>query len=142
MAKKFGATHLINSRNCNFSEQVRSIVGSNLDVFIDNTGIPEIIEKGYKLINSEGRLVLVGVPKAWSNINIFTLPLHFGKTITGSFGGESRPEKDIPRYLNLLLEGKLNLEGIITERFSLKEINLAISRMRSGKTIGRVMIDF
>ena len=33
LAKKFGATHLINSRNCNFSEQVRSIVGSNLDDF-------------------------------------------------------------------------------------------------------------
>tara|TARA_A100001388_G_scaffold274576_1_gene258430 strand:+ start:769 stop:1809 length:1041 start_codon:yes stop_codon:yes gene_type:complete len=142
LAKKLGATHLINSRNCDFCDVVKSLVGPNLDVFIDNTGKPEIIEKGYELINSKGRLVLVGVPKLGSNINIFSLPLHFGKTITGSFGGETHPERDIPRYMNLLLEGKLSLDGIITERFSLNEINTAISRMRSGKTIGRVMIDF
>ena len=35
----------------------------NLDVFIDNTGLPEIIEQGYELINKDGRLILVGVPK-------------------------------------------------------------------------------
>ena len=142
LAKKFGATHLINSRNCEFYDVVKSLLGSNLDVFIDNTGKPEIIEKGYELINSKGRLVLVGVPKVGSNINIFSLPLHFGKTITGSFGGETHPERDIPRYMNLMLEGKWSLDGIITERFSLSEINTAISRIRSGKTIGRVMIDF
>ena len=44
--------------------------------------------------------------------------------------------------MNLMLEGKWSLDGIITERFSLSEINTAISRIRSGKTIGRVMIDF
>ena len=93
LAKKFGATHLINSRNCDFYDEVKSLLGSNLDVFIDNTGKPEIIEKGYELINSKGRLVLVGVPKVGSNINIFSLPLHFGKTITGSFGGETHPER-------------------------------------------------
>ena len=142
LAKKFGATHIINSSKSNFVKEIRSIVNDNLDVFVDNTGLPEIIEKGYELINKKGRLILVGVPQKGKNINIFSLPLHFGKTITGSFGGECNPQKDIPRYLNLMLKGKWSIEGIVTERYELKDINLAISRIRNGSAVGRVLIDF
>ena len=142
LAKKFGATHLINSSKSDFAKEICSIVNGNLDVFVDNTGLPEIIEQGYELINKDGRLILVGVPKKGKNINIFSLPLHFGKTITGSFGGECNPEKDIPRYLNLMTKGKWSIEGLVTERYALKDINIAISRIRDGSTVGRVLIDF
>ena len=63
LAKKLGATHLINSMETDFSQEIRSILGNNLDIFVDNTGLPEIIEKGYELINDLGRLILVGVPR-------------------------------------------------------------------------------
>ena len=96
---------------------------------------------GYELINSEGRLILVGVPSKGSNINIFSLPLYFGKKIEGSFGGECQPSKDIPRYINLLQKGKWSLEGLVTERYSLQDINKAISNMKNGKSIGRILID-
>ena len=142
LAKKLGATHLINSMETDFSQEIRSILGNNLDIFVDNTGLPEIIEKGYELINDLGRLILVGVPRKGQNINIFSLPLHFGKKITGSFGGECKPEIDIPRYLKLYQREDLSLSKIITERYKLKDINLAISRIKEGKAIGRVMIDF
>ena len=51
LAKRFGATHLINSKKKDFVKEINSIVGNNLDVFIDNTGSPTVIEKGYELIN-------------------------------------------------------------------------------------------
>ena len=142
LAKKFGATHLINSAKTDFVKEIKSIIGDRLNVFVDNTGSPEIIEKGYQLINNEGRLVLVGVPQKGKNINIFSLPLHFGKKISGSFGGECNPQKDIPRYLNLMSKGKFSLEGIITERYPLEDINIAISRIRDGSAVGRILIDF
>ena len=142
LAEKFGATHLINSKKTDFIKEINSIVGNNLDVFVDNTGSTDVIEKGYELINNKGRLILVGVPQKGKNINIFSLPLHFGKTISGSFGGECNPQKDIPRYLNLMSKGKFSLEGIITERYPLKDINIAISRIKDGSTVGRILIDF
>ena len=70
------------------------------------------------------------------------MPLHFGKKISGSIGGECNPPKDIPRYLNLMTKGKFSLEGIITERYPLKDINIAISRIRDGSAAGRILIDF
>jgi len=143
LAKSIGATHTINSKSNNPENEIINILGgNNLDVFIDNTGIPSIIEMGYKIINSKGRLVLVGVPKRGENINIFSLPLHFGKTITGSHGGNIKPEVDILRYLNLINHNSINLETLISKYFNLKDINNGISQLEQGKISGRIMINF
>ena len=115
--------------------------GKNLDVFIDNTGIPKIIELGYEITSSKGRIILVGVPRLGENINIYSLPLHFGKVLIGSHGGGIKPSKDIPRYINLLLEGKYQVKNLITNKFKFKEINKAISLMKNGESSGRVIID-
>ena len=142
MAKKLGATHTINSSKGDFHDELKSILNERpLDVFIDNTGIPSIIQMGYELVNHQGTVVLVGVPKNGNNINIFSLPLHFGKTITGSFGGECHPERDIPRYIELLRKGLLSLDDVISECYKLNDINNAIKSMRSGSTAGRVIIE-
>ena len=53
-------------------------------------------------------VVLVGVPRLGNNINIYSLPLHFGKSLIGSHGGDVKPELDIPRYLNLIQKKKSN----------------------------------
>lgn len=141
LARSLGATHTINAQKEDAFQAIRNILGSNgLDVFIDNTGNPSIIEGGYNLVKNQGRVVLVGVPKKGNNINIYSLPLHFGKKLSGSQGGEAIPEADIPRYLTLYSEGRLKLEQLITARYTLDTINDAIDDMRSGKFSGRCMI--
>lgn len=141
LAEKLGATHLVNSSNKNYLNEIKNILKDRkLDVFIDNTGNTSIIEMGYNLISDQGRLILVGVPKTGENINIFSLPLHFGKKITGSFGGECNPAKDIPRFIKMMQNGLWDLKGLITEKYNLEDINEAIFSMRTGKTSGRVII--
>lgn len=141
LAKDFGATHLINSASQDASYEIKRIVGtSGVDVFIDNTGQPSIIELGYELTKPQGRVTLVGVPKKGDDIKIYSLPLHFGKILSGSFGGESLPNLDIPRYQTLFSVGKIQLRELITEKLALDNINDAIDNMRSGKTSGRCLI--
>lgn len=142
LAKQMGATHLINVNNdVNVKEIIQSILVSNgLDCFIDNTGNPSVIELGYHITKSQGRVVLVGVPKKGKNISLYSLPLHFGKTISGSQGGETIPQVDIPRYHHLYSNGRLKLKELITEVYPLDDINLAIDRMRSGQASGRCLI--
>ena len=78
LAKHLGATHAINANSENARERILEIVGSaGLDVFIDNTGIPANIEMGYDLTHSQGRVVLVGVPRKGNKISLNSLPLHF-----------------------------------------------------------------
>jgi len=142
LSKKYGASHIINTKKNDPKESILKILKKrSLDLFIDNTGIPEIIEMGYELLGDNGRLILVGVPRYSADIKIHSLPLHFGKKITGSHGGESIPNKDIPRYLNLFNEGFWNIDGLVSKRFPLEQINSAIKVMRRGETQGRVIID-
>jgi S-(hydroxymethyl)glutathione dehydrogenase/alcohol dehydrogenase len=100
------------------------------------------IEFGYNIIKPQGKLVLVGVPKKGNNINIFSLPLHFGKSITGSHGGESNPQEDIPRYNNMYLTKRIKLKNLISKTYTLDDINSAIEDIRSGVVSGRVIIKF
>jgi S-(hydroxymethyl)glutathione dehydrogenase/alcohol dehydrogenase len=141
LAKTFGATHSINSRSADAGAAIMAIVGpKGADVFIDNTGQPAIIEMGYELTKPRGRVVLVGVPRKGKTINIYSLPLHFGKTIQGSHGGEAVPHEDIPRYQKLLDAGRIQLKPLITDRFALDEINTAIGKMRDGAISGRCLV--
>lgn len=141
LAKEMGATVLINSSKVNAQEAIISALGKKqLDVFIDNTGLPAIIELGYELTHSQGRVILVGVPRKGKNINIYSLPLHFGKGLTGSHGGETIPHQDILRYQELYQAGKIKLRELITDYFSLDDINDAIDLMRGGKIKGRCLV--
>lgn len=142
LAKQMGATHLINSKNENARAIIERICSKGVDVFVDNTGNPNIIEMGYELVKSQGRVTLVGVPRKGSNINIYSLPLHFGKGLSGSHGGEAIPEKDINRYLALYQNNRIKLREIITEVTDIDRINDAIGRMASGEASGRILVRF
>ncbi|EIJ48593.1 Alcohol dehydrogenase superfamily, zinc-containing:Alcohol dehydrogenase, zinc-containing [Herbaspirillum sp. GW103] len=141
LARQMGATHVINAAKVDAKAELITLTGKRgIDVFIDNTGQPAIIEMGYELTHAQGRVVLVGVPRKGRNINIYSLPLHFDKTISGSHGGEAVPHLDIPRYTRLLDTGRIQLKSLITEHYRLDEINTAIARMRDGRLSGRCMI--
>jgi len=141
LARSLGATHTINSSTRDARAAIPEILGATgLDVFIDNTGVPEIIELGYEITKPQGRIILVGVPRKGSNTSIYSLPLHFGKKLTGSHGGEAFPNEDIPRYQQLYRVGRLKLDELLTDSFSLDEINQAIAGMRDGRITGRCLV--
>ena len=142
LARALGATHTINAAEEDADAAIRALMPGGVDVFIDNTGNPEIIATGYSLAKPQGRTILVGVPKTGNDVTLFSLPLHFGKVLTGSFGGETVPERDIPRYLALFQQGRLELKSLITHRFTLDEINVAVAAMLDGRVAGRCMIRF
>ena len=101
-----GATHVINSSQTDAKLAILAISGTaGVDAFIDNTGQTAIIEMGYETTKPQGRVILVGVPSKGKNVNIFSLPLHFGKVLSGSHGGEAIPHTDIPRYHRLFQNG-------------------------------------
>lgn len=141
LAKEMGATHLINGKKEDARKSIQEIISEEgLDVFIDNTGNPEIIQMGYEITKPWGRVILVGVPRKDNNISIYSLPIHFGKTLKGSHGGETIPQEDIIRYFRLYQGGMLLLRPLITDRFNLTEINEAIAQMKNGKITGRCLI--
>ena len=141
LARQMGATHTINGSTGDVRQAILDIVGAaGVDAFVDNTGLPPVIEMGYQITKPQGRVTLVGVPRKGKNVNLYSLPLHFGKGLAGSHGGEAVPQTDIPRYHALYRAGRIKLRELITDRFPLDRVNEAIQGMRSGQVAGRCLI--
>lgn len=143
LAQECGATDIIDGSKTDPWDVLSGLFSTNApNVFIDNTGNPEIIAAGYNLVSNTGRVVLVGVPKAGASTALYTLPLHFGKSVTGTHGGEAIPQDDIPRYMALTKARDINLNDIITAVAPLSGVNDLIEKMRNGESAGRCLIDF
>jgi len=139
-AVAFGATHTVNASRDNPEDFLNDLTeGKGFDATVDVTGNPEVRETAYRLTSNTGRTILAGVPGLEERMVIDSFPLHFGRRIFGSHGGETRPDADIPRYLSLYQLGKLKLDEQITHCFPLSEINQAIDVVRKGEA-GRCMI--
>jgi S-(hydroxymethyl)glutathione dehydrogenase/alcohol dehydrogenase len=141
MARRFGATHVFNSKtSTDVAAGIREAVGAaGADVVVDTTGRARVIELAYELTHADGKTILVGVPRKGDNVSIYTLPLHFRKVLTGSHGGSAEPHVDIPRYVRLMRAGKMTLDGLVTHQFPLAEVNDAIATVRRGDA-GRVLL--
>ena len=139
-ALAFGATHTVNSSKEDPEAFLRELVGpQGFDVTVDLTGIGSVREVAYNSTSNTGKTVLAGVPHHQERITIDSFPLHFGRRIFGSHGGETRPDVDIPRYLNLYKLGKLKLKEQITHRYPLAEINQAVNVVQTGQA-GRCVV--
>lgn len=140
-AKKFGATHIINAAKEDAMAEIHKIVGSyGVDVAIDNTGNAKVIETAYEVTSATGRTILVGVLNKKNKVSIYTLPLHFEKQFFGSHGGDSFPTADIPNYLKIIKMAKAKIKEMITHRYTLENINIALKEMKEGN-IGKCVIN-
>lgn len=135
-ARKCGATHSVNTNQITLKDALCDITGKpEVEIMIEGTGNPQVIEEAYERTSKDGTCVLFGVIRFDQKVCLNTLPLHFGRTLTGSEGGQSQPHLDIPRYLKMMDEGIFDLDGFVSHRCKLEDVNSAISRMRSGESI-------
>jgi S-(hydroxymethyl)glutathione dehydrogenase/alcohol dehydrogenase len=141
LARKLGSTYVFDARSADLRRKLARIFPRGADVVVECTGRVQVIEQAYELTAPQGRTVLVGVPPVGQKASLYTLPLHFGKVLTGSHGGEARPAEDIPRQAALSRSGRLKLEPLVTDRFQLDQINEAIAAVRSGRVAGRAVIE-
>ncbi len=109
------------------------------DVAIDTTGQSSAIEACYRRTKPQGKVILVGVPRHDDPVRIDSLPLHFGKVLTGSQGGDCQPHTDIPRIAQLVRDGAVNFDGLVTHEVTLEQINEGLDLVRQGKA-GRVLV--
>lgn len=131
-----------------YNEGVRLCRGARaiwekFDVIVDTTGNPQAIADTLPLLAPSGRYIMVGQPGPKQGIMLHEASHMFqgaGKTIKATQGGSFNPSLDIPRYVSLWRSGQLKLDGIITHRLSLAEINDGVELVRNGQA-GRVIIE-
>jgi S-(hydroxymethyl)glutathione dehydrogenase/alcohol dehydrogenase len=142
IAREFGATHLINSKQEDASEALRSLThGKGVDFAVEAAGRTETIEKAFESVRKGGGLcVFAGHPPTGERIRIDPHSLISGMRIQGSWGGGALPDQDVPRFVEHYRKGQLPLEQLITHRYSLEHINHGFTELERG-TVARALID-
>jgi S-(hydroxymethyl)glutathione dehydrogenase / alcohol dehydrogenase len=142
-ARRFGATHTINSADANLSDAVAEITdGRGFDYGFEAIGLPDTTEDVIAGIGKGGTAVLVGQVATGQRISVDPLVISDQeKIIRGSNYGSARPTVDFARILDLYTAGLIDLDSLITETVDLRQINTGFDAMRSRSGI-RTVVDF
>ena len=142
-ATKFGATHSVNASHQDAVARVKEITdGQGADYAFEVYGSAETIEMSYAMSRKGGTVVVVGIAPLGENAGINAVTLVRGeRTLKGCYYGSARCHVDMPKMVDLYLSGRLNLDDLVTRRYSLDQINHAYDELEAGG-IGRGVITF
>lgn len=141
-AKNFGATHTINATNEDPVEKIRELTGGNgVDVAIEAVGSPKAYEQAFYSRDLAGTVVLVGVPNPEMKIELPFIEL-FGRggSLKSSWYGDCLPSRDFPMLIDLYQQGRLNLEGFVSETISIDDVEEAFHKMEQGEVLRSVVV--
>lgn len=134
LARELGATHCINAT----SENVHSVImqmtdTKGVDYSFEASGSSKVIEQAFNSVRENGGLcVFASHPPEGDLIHLEPHAFHRGKRIQGSWGGASKPDRDIPKLANLYKEKQLPLEKLLSKTYSLDDINQAMDDLHKG----------
>jgi S-(hydroxymethyl)mycothiol dehydrogenase len=141
-ARRFGATHTVNSREGDPVEAVRALTGGHgADVVVEAVGRPETYEQAFYARDLAGTVVLVGVPTPDMKIELPLLDV-FGRggALKSSWYGDCLPTRDFPMLTELYLQGRLDLDAFVTEEIRLDQVEDAFAKMHTGGVLRSVVV--
>ena len=142
MAKQFGATDVIKADEGDPVTQVAQLTeGRGADTSFEVIGLGPTMEQAINTTRNGGEVVLVGVPRmdVFLNLNAAFTFLYLAKTVKGCWYGSSNVNEDVPKLIGLWRDGQLDLEGLISRRIGLEDVNDAFAAMQAGEVARSVI---
>ena len=140
-ATSFGATDVVDASRTDPVEEVRALTGGHgVDYSFDAVGFATTTRQCVEILDYRGTAVLIGFPP---DNQVLTLPMQGfffpGTTLKVSLNGDSLASRDFPQLIRWYLEGKLDLDGLVTERIGLDDVESAFNAIHRGDTIRSVI---
>jgi S-(hydroxymethyl)mycothiol dehydrogenase len=142
-ARGFGATHTVNPTTQDPVEAVQAATGGfGADVCIEAVGHPEVLRQAFFARDLAGTVVQVGVPTPDMTFPDIAMIDFFGRggALKPSWYGDCLPSRDFPLLVDLHLQGRLDLEGFVSERIGLDEVEQAFAKMERGEVLRSVVV--
>ncbi|SEG54774.1 S-(hydroxymethyl)glutathione dehydrogenase/class III alcohol dehydrogenase [Bosea lathyri] len=144
MARKFGMTHFVNPKEVGNDKVVQAIVdltGGGADFSFDATGNTDVMRQALECCHRGwGESIVIGVAEAGKEIATRPFQLVTGRVWKGTAFGGARGRTDVPKIVDWYMEGKINIDDLITHKLSLDEINTGFDLMHEGKSIRSVVV--
>lgn len=141
-ARKFGATHTVNACTEDAVERVKAITGGGAHWAFEAYGGGATTRMAVDMLRKRGTAVIVGIAPIGDDAVIEPLVItRMEKTIRGCYYGSARSRQDMPRIADWYGRGLLDIDGLVTRRYPLADINRAYEDLDTD-AVGRGVIVF
>lgn len=139
-ASQLGATHTFAADDPDCVSKVREATRGGVEFAFEMAGVTPAMQCAYQITRRGGTTVSAGLPHPQAQLSV----PHVGivaeeRTIKGSYLGSCQPRRDIPLYVEWYRRGQLPIDRLLAETLPLADINPALDRLASGKTLRQVI---
>jgi S-(hydroxymethyl)glutathione dehydrogenase/alcohol dehydrogenase len=141
LAKIYGATHVIDPSAFDVLAEVWTIVPQGVDLAVESSGLPAVMEQAVNATRQQGgRAVVIGNARHGAQLSLNPAVFNQGKSLLGTWGGDSVPDRDYGRFARLLAGGRFPVRDLLSTPYALAQADQALQDLAAGK-VGRPLID-
>ena len=142
LAQSMGATHVVNASEGDAVEQVKDLTGGmGVHNSFEAVGMKETAEQAFKMLRSGGQATVIGMIPVGTTVEVHGPELLSEKKLAGSNMGSNQFRTDMPRFVDMYLDGRLMLDEMVSKTITLDDINAGFEDMKSGN-VARSVISF
>jgi len=141
LARKFGATDLVDASDGESVQKVIEMTGGGVHYSFEAIGLKATAEQAFQMLRAGGTATVIGMIPPGQMVSIHGVDFLSEKKIQGSMMGSNRFRVDMPRFVDFYLQGKLHLDDMISNRIALSDINEGMAALETGE-IARSVIMF
>jgi len=141
LAKIYGATHVIDPTESDVLAEIKKVVPHGVDWAVECSGQPAVMEQAVDATRPQGgRAVVIGNARQGTVLSLNPSLFNQGKSLLGTWGGDSIPDRDYGRFARLLGSGRFPVRDMLSKPYALEETDQALNDLASGK-VSRPLID-
>jgi S-(hydroxymethyl)glutathione dehydrogenase / alcohol dehydrogenase len=139
-ARELGATHSVDASSGDPVEKIKDMTGGGVEYSFEAIGNKQAAEQAYNCLAPGGTATIIGMVPVGQFLEIEGRTLLSEKRLQGSSMGSNRFRRDMPRLVDLYLQGRLKLDEMITRTGKLEDVNEAFRAMKAGEIARMVLI--
>ncbi len=140
LARKFGATDVVNASEGDPIEAVKELSGGGVHYSFEAIGLKVTAEQAFGMLRNGGAATIIGMIPPGDMVSLHGPEFLFEKKIQGSMMGSNRFRVDMPRFVELYLQGKLHLDDLVSSHIKLSDINDAFAQLETGEIARNVIM--
>jgi S-(hydroxymethyl)glutathione dehydrogenase / alcohol dehydrogenase len=140
MAKRLGATDTVDASSSDPVDEIRKMTGGGVDYSFEAIGLKKVAEQAFNSLKSGGTATVIGMIPVGQKVELDGYMFLTERKLQGSNMGSNRFRIDMPKYIDFYLQGRLNLDDMISQRRKLEDVNDAFRAMKAGEVARTVLM--
>jgi S-(hydroxymethyl)glutathione dehydrogenase/alcohol dehydrogenase len=141
MAKRMGATDTVDASSSDPVDEIRKLTdGAGVDYSFEAIGLKKVAEQAFVALKPGGTATVIGMIPVGQKVELDGYMFLTERKLQGSNMGSNRFRIDMPKYIDFYLQGRLNLDDMISRRGKLEDVNEAFRAMKAGEVARTVLM--